>query len=107
MVSRLWDFWPIIELEQGQSYRFHLTSMDWQHGFSLQPANINIQIVPKYEHVFTLKPNTSGEFSVNRNEYCGIGHHLMIGKIHVVEEGEKGTAAKVVEEQEKSGLAMR
>lgn len=84
MVARLWDFWPIIELEEGMSYRFHLSSMDWQHGFSLQPANINIQIVPKYEHVFTLTPNNSGEFSVICNEYCGIGYHLMIGKIHVV-----------------------
>ena len=61
--------------------------MDWQHGFSLQPANINIQIVPKYEHVTTFTPNASGEFSVICNEYCGIGHHLMIGKIHVVESG--------------------
>lgn len=84
MVARPCDFWPIIELEEGMSYRFHLSSMDWEHGFSLQPANINIQIVPKYEHVFTLTPNSSGEFSVICNEYCGIGHHLMIGKIQVV-----------------------
>ena len=85
MVSRLWDFWPIVELEVGESYRFHLSSMDWQHGFSLQPANINIQVMPKYEHVMTFTPNSTGEFSVICNEYCGIGHHLMIGKIHVVE----------------------
>jgi cytochrome c oxidase subunit 2 len=32
-----------------------------------------------------LTPKGSGEYSVICNEYCGIGHHLMIGKIHVVE----------------------
>jgi cytochrome c oxidase subunit 2 len=85
MVARLWEFWPILELEEGETYRFHLSSLDWQHGFSLQPANINIQVIPKYEHVFSLTPKGSGEYSVICNEYCGIGHHLMIGKIHVVE----------------------
>ncbi len=85
MVSRLWDFWPIIELEKDKTYRFHLSSMDWQHGFSLQPANINIQVLPKYEHIVSLTPNKAGEYSVICNEYCGIGHHMMIGKIYVVE----------------------
>jgi cytochrome c oxidase subunit 2 len=61
MVARLWDFWPIIELKNGETYRFHLSSLDWQHGFSLQPANINIQILPKYEHVVSFTPNKSGE----------------------------------------------
>ncbi len=85
MLARLWDWWPILELKKGETYRFHLSSLDWQHGFSLQPANINIQVVPGYEHVFTLTPNASGEYSVICNEYCGIGHHLMIGKILVVD----------------------
>ena len=85
MFGRLWDWWPMLELKKGETYRFHLSSLDWQHGFSLQPANINIQVVPNYEHVFSLTPNEAGEFSVICNEYCGIGHHLMIGKILVVE----------------------
>ena len=85
MLARLWEWWPILELKKGETYRFHLSSLDWQHGFSLQPANINIQVVPNYEHVFTLTPNASGEYSVICNEYCGIGHHLMIGKILVVD----------------------
>lgn len=85
LIARLWDWWPIVELKKGETYRFHLSSLDWQHGFSLQPANINIQVVPDYEHVFTLTPNSSGEYSVICNEYCGVGHHLMIGKILVVD----------------------
>ena len=85
MLARLWEWWPILELKKGETYRFHLSSLDWQHGFSLQPANINIQVVPDHEHVFSLTPNATGEYSVICNEFCGVGHHLMIGKILVVE----------------------
>ena len=83
LIARLWNFWPIIELEKDKTYRLHLTSMDYNHGFSLQPANINIQIVPGYEHVVTMTPNQSGTYSVVCNEYCGINHHTMVGRIYV------------------------
>jgi len=85
MLGRLWEWWPIVELEEGQSYRFHLSSVDWQHGFSLLPENINISVHPGYEMIFTVKPNSSGEFGVICNEFCGIGHHTMVGKIYVVD----------------------
>ncbi len=85
MLARLWDWWPVLELEKGKSYRLHLSSMDWQHGFSLQPANLNLQVLPGYELVATLTPNAAGEYSVVCNEYCGIGHHKMVGRIYVTE----------------------
>jgi cytochrome c oxidase subunit II len=83
LIARLWSFYPILELEKDKTYRLHLTSMDYNHGFSLQPANINIQIVPGFEHVITVTPNQSGTYSVVCNEYCGIGHHKMVGRIYV------------------------
>ncbi len=85
LIARLWQWYPILELEKDQSYRLHLSSMDWQHGFSLQPVNINVQVHPGYEMVMTLTPNQAGEYGVICNEFCGIGHHLMAGKIYVVE----------------------
>jgi cytochrome c oxidase subunit 2 len=85
MLGRLWQWYPILELEKDQSYRLHLSSMDWQHGFSLQPVNINLQIVPGYEMVVTVTPDQAGEYAVVCNEYCGIGHHSMLGKIYVKE----------------------
>lgn len=85
LLARLWEWWPVLELEKGRSYRLHLSSADWQHGFSLLPQNINIQVHPGYEMVLTLEPTEVGEFSVVCNEYCGIGHHTMTGKIRVVE----------------------
>lgn len=83
LVGRLWEWWPILELEKDKTYRMHISSLDYQHGFSLQPVNINLQILPGYETVFSMTPTQSGEFGVVCNEYCGIGHHLMLGKIYV------------------------
>ncbi|NIR30279.1 MAG: cytochrome C oxidase subunit II [Gammaproteobacteria bacterium] len=85
VLGRLWEWWPILELEKGKTYRLHLSSMDWQHGFSLQPLNVNVQVLPGYELVMTVTPDKAGEYTIVCNEYCGIGHHTMLGKIHVVE----------------------
>jgi cytochrome c oxidase subunit 2 len=85
LLARLWEWWPILELEKDQTYRLHLSSMDWQHGFSLQPTNINLQVHPNYDMVLTIEPDEAGSFAVVCNEYCGIGHHLMLGRIYVVE----------------------
>jgi cytochrome c oxidase subunit 2 len=84
MLGRLWAWYPVLELEKGKSYRLHLSSLDWQHGFSLQPTNINVQVHPGYEMVLTMTPSETGEFTVVCNEFCGVGHHTMVGKIKVV-----------------------
>ncbi|MGE5097302.1 MAG: cytochrome C oxidase subunit II [Betaproteobacteria bacterium] len=84
LIARLWQWWPMLELEAGKTYRLHLMSMDWLHGFSLQPENINIQVHPGYEHVVTLTPTAPGQFSIVCNEYCGINHHTMVSRLYVV-----------------------
>jgi len=85
MIARLWQWWPIFELEKGKTYRLHISSLDWQHGFSLQPVNINLQVHPGYDFVQTITPKDKGEYTIVCNEYCGIGHHQMTGKIMVVD----------------------
>lgn len=83
LVARLWQFWPILELEKDKSYRLHLSSLDWQHGFSLQPTNINIQVHPGYDMVVTVQPDKAGTYGIVCNEFCGIGHHTMVGRLYV------------------------
>lgn len=85
LIGRMWLWYPALELEKNQTYRLHLSSLDLQHGFSLQPVNINVQVHPGYEHVLTITPNQSGEFTIVCNEFCGLGHHTMLGKIFVTE----------------------
>jgi cytochrome c oxidase subunit 2 len=85
LIARAFQWYPLIELEKNKSYRLHLSSLDVQHGFSLQPVNINISVHPGYDHVLTVTPTTLGEHGIVCNEYCGLGHHVMAGKIYVIE----------------------
>ena len=87
MIGRMWLWYPALELQKNQTYRLHLSALDLQHGFSLQPININVQVHPGYEHVLTITPDQAGEFSIVCNEYCGLGHHTMLGKIFVTDGG--------------------
>ena len=85
LVGRLWQWWPYFELKKDETYRLHIASIDWQHGFSLQPTNLNVQVLPGYDMVLTVTPNKTGKHTIVCNEYCGIGHHNMLGTIYVVE----------------------
>jgi len=77
---------PVIpKLKVGKTYRFHLSSLDVNHGFSIQPINVNLQLVPGYDYILKLTPNSTGDFHVVCNEFCGIGHHEMLGKIIVTD----------------------
>ncbi len=83
--AQMWLWYPVLKLRKGQTYRLHISSLDLQHGFSIQPLNMSFQVLPGYDHVLTLTPTSSGEFSIMCNEFCGIGHHLMAGRIIVDE----------------------
>lgn len=78
-----WTWGPILKLKEGQTYRLHLSSLDYQHGFSVLPINMNFQILPGYDHVLTVTPTRKGEYQIICNEFCGVAHHLMTGKILV------------------------
>jgi len=83
--AQMWLWTPVLQLRKGQTYRLHISSLDLQHGFSLQPLNTNFQVLPGYDHVLTITPTSSGEFAIVCNEFCGIGHHLMASRVIVVE----------------------
>lgn len=78
-----WRWYPILKLKSGAKYTLHLSSTDYNHGFSLYPLNINFQVVPGYDYGLEIIPNTAGDFRILCNEFCGIGHHLMVGKVIV------------------------
>lgn len=88
-----WDGLPVV-LEAGREYRFHLSSYDVQHGFSVRPEDelwkqINLQVVPGYEWVVPMSFDEPGTYHVLCNEFCGVGHRIMQARFHVVpSEGE-------------------
>lgn len=85
LVARMWSWAPILKLKKGVEYTLHLSSLDVNHGFSLYPINVNVQVVPGYDYGLKITPNSAGDFRIICNEFCGIAHHLMIGKV-IVEE---------------------
>ena len=58
--------------------------MDWLHGFSLQPENINIQVHPGLRARRHRDADHAGTYSIICNEYCGINHHTMASRLYVV-----------------------
>lgn len=78
---------PVLQLQRGQTYRFLISSRDVQHGFSLlmQPRSLDYQILPGYVLSVWLTPEKAGEYPLACNEYCGLGHHVMLGRIIVTE----------------------
>jgi len=78
-----WQWRPVLKLKKGANYTLHLSSLDLNHGFSLYPVNLNFQVVPGYDYGLRITPNKSGDFRIVCNEFCGIGHHVMVGKVIV------------------------
>ncbi len=85
LVGRMWSWYPILKLKKGVEYTLHLSSSDINHGFSLYPINLNFQVIPGYDYGLKVVPNEAGDFRIICNEFCGIGHHMMVGKVIVTE----------------------
>ena len=79
------QWYPILRLQKGAQYTLHLSSLDVNHGFSLFPINVNFQVVPGYDYGLRVTPTASGDFRIICNEFCGIGHHIMVGRVIVVD----------------------
>jgi len=41
MLARLWEWYPVLELEKDKSYRLHLSSVDWQHGWAASSRRVS------------------------------------------------------------------
>jgi cytochrome c oxidase subunit II len=81
------QFRPVLQLRRGQTYRLLVSSTDVQHGLSLHKmgTSYNFQVLPGYLYVIRITPEDTGEFSLVCNEFCGLGHHVMTGRIVVVD----------------------
>ena len=85
---------PILRLQKGVEYTLHLSALDVNHGFSLYPINVNFQVVPGYDYGLRVTPNAAGDFRILCNEFCGIGHHVMVGRV-IVDDAPAPSAAGV------------
>lgn len=85
LMGSMWAWTPVLQLEKGVEYTLHLSALDVNHGFSLLPLNVNMQIIPGYDYGVRVTPTEAGDFRIVCNEFCGIGHHIMVGRIIVTD----------------------
>jgi len=86
LTALTYQWYPILQLVQGEKYRLHISALDVNHGFSLYPLNVNFQIIPGYDYALEVTPTASGDFRIICNEFCGIGHHTMVGRVIVLDQ---------------------
>ena len=91
--GQMWLWLPVLHLEEGVEYTLHLSSVDVNHGFNLYPFNVNFQVVPGYDYALRVTPTEVGDFRVVCNEFCGVLHHTMVGRVVVRERGTPAVAA--------------
>lgn len=74
-----------IEIPVGSTVTFLVHSNDVIHGFKIAGTNVTMMAIPgqigRVSHTF----DSPGEYLIICNEYCGVGHHAMSGKIIVHE----------------------
>ncbi len=85
LVGHNWEWYPVLKLRKGEEIKLHISSADYQHGISILPMNMNFHVMPGYDHVLTITPTQTGTFDIICNEFCGIGHHRMTGRIIVTD----------------------
>ncbi|MEW6436578.1 MAG: cytochrome C oxidase subunit II [Pseudomonadota bacterium] len=66
---------------------FRATSADVVHGFLIEGTNVNTMLVPAYVSVIQTRFDRPGEHAMPCQEFCGIGHQGMWGRVKVVDKG--------------------
>jgi len=84
MLAHLWAWTPSpLHVPQGAEITFHVTSADVLHGFEVQGTTINMTAVPGITGAVTYTFAHPGTYNIICNEFCGIEHQAMIGRIIV------------------------
>jgi cytochrome c oxidase subunit 2 len=84
VVAAMFAFNPDpIEVPANVPVTFRITSMDVIHGFEVVGTNANVMAIPGYVTQFSITFAKAGEYPIACNEYCGLMHHMMVGKIVV------------------------
>lgn len=86
VIGSAWQFNPSeIRVPVGREILFTVTTTDVIHGFNIEGTRLNMMLVPGQVSRNTYRFDEPGEYLVICHEYCGLGHHMMAGRI-IVEE---------------------
>lgn len=84
VVARAFHFEPaVLRLPLNVPVTLHVTSADVMHGLYLERTNVNLNIIPGQVSTTTFTLRHPGDHAVICHEYCGTGHHQMLGRVVV------------------------
>jgi cytochrome c oxidase subunit 2 len=79
-----YTWYPNLVLQSGVEYRVWLSSADALHGFALIGQNLNLEVAPRHAMGAKIKLGKPGHYLIVCNEFCGLGHHRMMGYMDVI-----------------------
>ena len=84
MIAARYGFYPQrIEVPANTPVKFRLASYDVLHGVHAPYTNMSTMVVPGYVSEVNTAFPTAGEYPMFCNEYCGLGHDEMWGRLIV------------------------
>ncbi len=84
VIATAWRFEPAeIRVPAGAEITFVSTTTDVLHGFNVEGTRLNMMLIPGQISRNTYTFNQPGEHLLICHEYCGLGHHMMAGRVIV------------------------
>ncbi len=84
IIGQAWSFSPDeVHVPAGAEVTFTATSTDVLHGFAIEGTRVNMMLVPGQVSRATYTFDRPGEHLLICHEFCGLGHHVMYGKVIV------------------------
>lgn len=87
VIGFAWGFNPNqIRIPVGSELTITATSRDVLHGFNIEGTRVNMMLIPGQISRYTYRFDEPREYLIICHEFCGLGHHVMYGRI-IVEDG--------------------
>jgi cytochrome c oxidase subunit II len=86
IIGRAWSFEPMeVRVPVGVEIVFTATSTDVIHGMNVEGTRLNMMLIPGQISQNTYTFREPGEYLLICHEYCGLGHHMMAGRVVAVD----------------------
>lgn len=84
MIGRAWTFQPgELRFPTGSHVTFLATSTDVIHGLHVEGTRVNLMLIPGQVARNSYRFEEPGEHLMVCHEFCGVGHHMMSGRVVV------------------------
>jgi cytochrome c oxidase subunit II len=84
VIGSAWRFEPeVVRVPAGAEIVFTATTPDVLHGFNIEGTRLNMMLIPGQISRNSYTFREPGEYLLICHEYCGLGHHLMAGRVIV------------------------